>query len=95
MQSRSILPHEVVYRLYFENLGNSEVPVIETWRYLGYVKRECTSSKCDKPYWFYRFELVASDRSETIDIPSRTQLVDMVNLSELNEGLSSYLAGSE
>ncbi len=47
--------------LYYEcgivpDLNGSVVPWIQTWVYMGYVRRNCSSTSCDVPYHFYHFK---------------------------------------
>ena len=47
--------------LYYEcgvvpDLNGRFVPWIETWVYMGYVRRNCSSVSCDEPGHFYYFK---------------------------------------
>lgn len=79
-----LVPGAVFYRFYIDCLQDNDVPVVETWRYIGYIERKISSSSCNKPFWFYRFELVGAGKDcvETLDFPSRDQLSDMLSFSE-------------
>lgn len=85
------LSHGAIYYCVIEENG---IPLIETWRYVGYVKRNFNTPRCDIPYYFYEFELVSwgIEQSNRKLVPSIEMIgsMFMLDFSALMEVLSQF-----
>lgn len=97
MLQPDIKPGEVVYRFRVICDADKEFAFIETWLYIGYVKRKSNSFDCDNPYWYYRFknltEMPITVEDASIDFPSWKQLENMFVIDDLVGELSFFCQG--
>ena len=58
---------------YYSWNGQEGTPEITTWIFLGHIESDCSSTSCDKEYFFYEFEFC----SPHPDSPRKVRVPDL------------------